>query len=102
MELFPAIDIRDGRAVRLQRGDFDRQTVYADDPLDAARVWVDAGARRLHVVDLDGAREGRPVALDHIRTIASQLNIPIQCGGGLRTLEDVSSALDGGAARVVL
>ncbi|MFL5819684.1 MAG: 1-(5-phosphoribosyl)-5-[(5-phosphoribosylamino)methylideneamino]imidazole-4-carboxamide isomerase [Solirubrobacteraceae bacterium] len=102
MELYPAIDIRHDRAVRLRRGRFDQQTVYASDPLDAARAWVEAGAGRLHVVDLDGAREGRPVALSHVRRIASQLGVPVQYGGGLRTLESVSAALDAGAARVVL
>lgn len=102
MELYPAIDIRDGRAVRLRRGRFDEQTVYAEDPLDAARAWVEGGARRLHVVDLDGAREGRPVALAHVARIASAFPVPVQCGGGLRTLEAISAALEAGAVRVVL
>ncbi|HEX2396549.1 MAG TPA: 1-(5-phosphoribosyl)-5-[(5-phosphoribosylamino)methylideneamino]imidazole-4-carboxamide isomerase [Solirubrobacteraceae bacterium] len=102
MDLYPAIDIQDGRAVRLRRGHFDRPTVYAPDPLDAARAWVEAGARRLHVVDLDGAREGRPVALSHVRRIASRLDVAVQYGGGLRTLESLSAALEAGAARVVL
>jgi phosphoribosylformimino-5-aminoimidazole carboxamide ribotide isomerase len=102
VQLYPAIDIREGRAVRLRRGRFDDETVYADDPLEAARGWVEAGARRLHVVDLDGAREGRPVALAHVERIASALEVPVQCGGGLRTLDAVSAALEAGAARVVL
>jgi phosphoribosylformimino-5-aminoimidazole carboxamide ribotide isomerase len=102
MQLYPAIDIRDGRAVRLRRGRFDHETVYADDPLEAARAWVEAGARRLHIVDLDGAREGRPVALGHVERIASALQVPVQCGGGLRTLDAVSAALEAGTARVVL
>jgi phosphoribosylformimino-5-aminoimidazole carboxamide ribotide isomerase len=102
VDLYPAIDIRDGRAVRLRQGRFEDQTVYADDPLEAARAWVDAGARRLHVVDLDGAREGRPLALEHIERIAGQLGVPVQCGGGLRELESIEAALAAGAVRVVL
>jgi phosphoribosylformimino-5-aminoimidazole carboxamide ribotide isomerase len=100
--LLPAIDIRDGQAVRLERGDFSRETVYAADPLEAARSFVEAGAHTLHVVDLDGAREGRPVNLEHLRRIAGELDVPIQYGGGLRTLVDVREALAAGAARVVL
>jgi len=100
--LLPAIDIRGGRAVRLQRGDFARETVYADDPLEAARSFVEAGARSLHVVDLDGAREGRPVNLAHLRRIATELTVPVEYGGGLRSLVDVREALAAGAARVVL
>ena len=102
MQLYPAIDIRDGRAVRLRRGRFDEETVYADDPLEAARAWVEAGARRLHVVDLDGAREGRPAALEQIERIAGELGVPVQCGGGLRSAEAIAAALEAGAARVVL
>ena len=67
MILLPAIDIRGGKAVRLRQGDFDQETVYNDDPLEAARSWADAGARFLHVIDLDGAREGKPQNLDHLR-----------------------------------
>jgi phosphoribosylformimino-5-aminoimidazole carboxamide ribotide isomerase len=100
--LLPAIDIRDGHAVRLERGDFDRETVYADDPLEAARSFVEAGAKSLHVVDLDGARAGAPVNLDHLRRITSELPVPVQYGGGLRSVVDVRAALAAGAARVVL
>jgi phosphoribosylformimino-5-aminoimidazole carboxamide ribotide isomerase len=102
MILLPAIDIRDGRAVRLERGDFDRETVYADDPLEAARSFVEAGAKSLHVVDLDGARAGEPRNLDHLRRIASELQVPVQYGGGLRSLVAVREALAAGASRVVL
>ena len=102
MELYPAIDIRAGRAVRLRHGRFDQQTVYADDPLEAARTWVEAGARRLHVVDLDGAREGRPVALHHVAAIASELDVPVQYGGGLRTVDAVRAAIEAGAERVIV
>jgi len=102
MILLPAIDIQGGRAVRLLRGDFADETVYADDPLEAARSFVDAGARFLHVVDLDGAREGRPVNLEHLRRISSELGVAVQYGGGLRDLGAVRSALAAGAERVVV
>jgi phosphoribosylformimino-5-aminoimidazole carboxamide ribotide isomerase len=100
--LLPAIDIRDGRAVRLERGDFDRETVYAADPLEAARSFVEAGARQLHVVDLDGARAGEPKNLEHLRRITTELAVPVQYGGGLRSLVAVRDALAAGAERVVL
>jgi phosphoribosylformimino-5-aminoimidazole carboxamide ribotide isomerase len=102
MILLPAIDIRDGRAVRLERGDFDRETVYSDDPLEAARSFVEAGAKQLHVVDLDGARAGEPRNLEHLRRIATELGVPVQYGGGLRSLVAVRDALAAGAERVVL
>jgi phosphoribosylformimino-5-aminoimidazole carboxamide ribotide isomerase len=100
--LLPAIDIRDGRAVRLRQGDFDDETVYADDPLEAARSFVDAGARFLHVVDLDGAREGEPVNLHHVERLASELPVPLELGGGLRSIASIRRALAAGADRVVL
>jgi phosphoribosylformimino-5-aminoimidazole carboxamide ribotide isomerase len=100
--LLPAIDIRGGQAVRLERGDFAKETVYDADPLDAARKWVEEGAQQLHVVDLDGAREGRPVNLDHLRRIARELDVPVQYGGGLRSFVAVRDALAAGAQRVVL
>jgi phosphoribosylformimino-5-aminoimidazole carboxamide ribotide isomerase len=100
--LLPAIDIADGRAVRLVQGDFDAETVYADSPLEAARAWVAAGARYLHVVDLDGARTGTPQNLHHVAAIAGQLGVPVQVGGGLRTIEAVRDAIAAGAARVIL
>ena len=102
MILFPAVDIKDGRAVRLRQGDFDDVTVYEDDPLGAARAWVEAGARFLHVVDLDGARAGAPQSLEHLERITSELEVPVQYGGGLRSLPAVRAALRAGATRVVL
>ena len=102
MILLPAIDILEGKAVRLARGDFEQRTVYDADPLDAARRWVDEGARALHVVDLDGARDGRPVNLEHVRRIAGEVGVPVQVGGGLRTSDSVRAVLEAGAARVVL
>jgi phosphoribosylformimino-5-aminoimidazole carboxamide ribotide isomerase len=102
MILIPAIDILDGRAVRLAKGSFEDKTVYDADPLEAARRWVAAGAQALHVVDLDGARSGAPANSDHIRRIASEVDVPVQAGGGLRTIEAIREVIDGGAARVVL
>ena len=102
MILLPAIDIRGGRAVRLEQGDFSKETVYAGDPLEAARSWVEAGARTLHVVDLDGAREGEPANLEHLQRITRELPVPVQYGGGLRSVVSVRRALAAGAERVVL
>lgn len=102
MILYPAIDIAEGRAVRLVQGDFDAETVYADSPLEAARAWVQAGARYLHVVDLDGARTGTPQNLHHLEAIAGELGVPVQVGGGLRSVEAVRDAIAAGASRVIL
>lgn len=102
MILYPAIDIRGGRAVRLVQGDYDRETAFDDHPVDAARRWVDQGARALHVVDLDGARSGHPRNLDLVEEIASAIHVPIQVGGGLRDADAVEAALATGAERVVL
>jgi phosphoribosylformimino-5-aminoimidazole carboxamide ribotide isomerase len=102
MILLPAIDILEGKAVRLAQGSFEQRTEYDADPLDAARRWVSEGARALHVVDLDGARSGEPVNLEHVRRIASEVDVPVQVGGGLRRIESVRAAIDAGAARVIL
>jgi phosphoribosylformimino-5-aminoimidazole carboxamide ribotide isomerase len=100
--LYPAIDIRDGHAVRLLRGDYEHETVYDADPVEAARRWAAQGARFLHVVDLDGARGGRPVNLSAVARIASAVQIPLQAGGGLRDAEAIDALLDAGAQRIVL
>ena len=102
MILLPAIDIRGGKAVRLARGDFDHETVYHADPVDAARRWVAAGARALHVVDLDGARAGEPVNLEHVRRISQAVDVPVQVGGGLRSIESVRQVVAAGATRVII
>ena len=102
MRLYPAIDILGGNAVRLVKGDFDAKKVYDEDPLSAARGWVDAGAEYLHVVDLDGAKQGEPVNLDQLRRIAADAGVPVQYGGGLRTARAVADALAAGAERVIL
>lgn len=102
MILYPAIDIQGGRAVRLVQGRFEDETVYRDDPLEAARDWVAAGAEQLHVVDLDGARSGEPKSLDHLERIAAATGVPVQYGGGLRTIAAVRAAFDAGAERAIL
>lgn len=102
MILYPAIDIYEGKAVRLVQGDFNAKTVYEDDPLEAARHWVAEGARFLHVVDLDGAKTGEPQNLKHLERITRELGVPVQTGGGLRSLPAVRDALRAGAERVIL
>lgn len=102
MILYPAIDIRGGRAVRLFQGNFARETVYDADPVEAARRWAAEGAQFLHVVDLDGAKAGEPSNLDAVRRIATAVSCPIQVGGGLRDAESVAAVLDAGAERVVI
>jgi phosphoribosylformimino-5-aminoimidazole carboxamide ribotide isomerase len=100
--LYPAIDIRGGQAVRLLQGDYERETAYDADPVDAATRWAEEGAEFLHVVDLDGAKAGEPRNLDAVRRIAAAVPCPIQVGGGLRDLESVTAVLEAGAARVVI
>lgn len=102
MILYPAIDIRGGQAVRLLQGDYERETAYDADPVDAATRWAGEGAEFLHVVDLDGAKAGEPRNLDAVRRIAAAVECPIQVGGGLRDPESVAAILDAGAARVVI
>ena len=102
MILYPAIDIRGGRAVRLIQGDYERETAYDDDPVVAAKRWADGGARWLHVVDLDGAKAGEPVNLGQVRRIVASVGIPIQLGGGLRDSKKVEEAISSGVERVVL
>jgi phosphoribosylformimino-5-aminoimidazole carboxamide ribotide isomerase len=102
VNLYPAIDILGGNAVRLVRGDFDAKKVYDQDPLSAARAFAEDGASYLHVVDLDGAKRGEPVNLGHLWLIAGELGLPVQYGGGLRTAAAVDAALAAGAARVIL
>lgn len=102
LTLYPAIDIRGGSAVRLLQGDYDRETTYDADPLDAALRWVEGGAEILHVVDLDGARGGAPVNLDAVARIAAGCGVPVQVGGGIRDAEAVEAVLGTGARRAVL
>lgn len=102
MILLPAIDILEGKAVRLARGEFDAKTVYDEDPVQAALRWVQAGARTLHIVDLDGARSGAPANLEHVARIAQAVDVPVQVGGGLRNTAALEATVQAGAARVVL
>jgi phosphoribosylformimino-5-aminoimidazole carboxamide ribotide isomerase len=100
--LYPAIDIRGGKAVRLTQGDYARETAYDADPAEAARRWAGEGAEFLHVVDLDAAKAGEPRNLAAVERIASAVSCPIQVGGGLRSEESVEAVLAAGAARVVI
>lgn len=102
MEVIPAIDLRAGRCVRLYQGDYGRETVYAQDPVAVALEWQRQGATRLHVVDLDGAAQGRPANLGAINAILGQLIIPAQVGGGVRDAVTADTLLAAGAGRVVL
>ncbi|HEY5529093.1 MAG TPA: 1-(5-phosphoribosyl)-5-[(5-phosphoribosylamino)methylideneamino]imidazole-4-carboxamide isomerase [Thermoleophilia bacterium] len=102
MRLFPAIDIQGGRCVRLRRGDFTDETVFGDDPVAMAQRWVEEGARYLHVVDLDGARDGEPRHFDLVRRIAEAVPVPVQVGGGVRSLSALSSFATSPVARVIL
>lgn len=102
MTIIPAIDVRGGRCVRLVQGRFDAETVYGDDPAAMAVRWAAEGARRLHVVDLDGAVEGEPRNAAAITAIVKAVALPVQVGGGLRDRKTIEAYLDAGAARVVL
>ncbi|SFL79414.1 1-(5-phosphoribosyl)-5-[(5-phosphoribosylamino)methylideneamino]imidazole-4-carboxamide isomerase [Pelosinus propionicus] len=102
MIVFPAIDIRNGKCVRLTEGRFDKETIFADNPLDMAVQWVNQGAEYLHLVDLDGALAGRPVNLDVIANIIKNVRIPVQLGGGIRNLDTIAQFLEVGVARVIL
>ena len=102
MEVIPSIDLKSGRCVRLYQGDYQRETVYSEDPVSVALTWQDQGAQRLHLVDLDGAAQGRLVNLEHIAEIIERLSIPVQVGGGIRSLETAENLLSAGAARVVI
>jgi phosphoribosylformimino-5-aminoimidazole carboxamide ribotide isomerase len=102
MDLYPAIDLRGGRAVRLYQGDYDRETVYNDDPVAQAVAFAAEGAQWIHVVDLDAARSGRAVNRDVIADIARAVDVPVQTGGGIRDEDSAIELLDAGVARVVL
>jgi len=102
MILFPAIDIRGGKCVRLSEGRFDRETIFSDSPVDMARRWQSEGAEYLHVVDLDGARAGFPSNLDTVKSIVAAVDMPVQLGGGIRTLQTINEVLEAGVQRVIL
>lgn len=102
MLILPAIDVRGGRCVRLRQGDYAQETVFADDPATMARQWVEQGAENLHLVDLDGAREGHPVNAEAIQAILQSCEVPCQLGGGLREDSHVEEVLSWGVSRVIL
>jgi len=102
MEILPAIDLRGGKCVRLLQGDYDRETVFSDDPPAMARHWESLGATRLHVVDLDGAKEGAPRNLAVVRDICAAVSIPVQLGGGMRDVSIARQALGAGVDRVIV
>ena len=102
MQIWPAIDICGGKCVRLRQGDFERETVFGDDPLAMAKRWVAAGATRLHLVDLDGARDGQGTNHELIQQIANQSGVPCQLGGGIRDEGTIQKLLDSGLTQLVI
>lgn len=102
MQIYPAIDIKNGQCVRLRQGSFEDVTVYGDDPIKMAEEWVKQGATYLHIVDLDGAKEGNGVNSAAIQIITARYNIPVQTGGGIRTMRDIENSLNLGVSRVIL
>ena len=102
MQIWPAIDLRGGNCVRLMQGDYERETVFGEDPAAMARHWVSQGADRLHLVDLDGARDGQPANLESIRAILSAVDVPCQLGGGIRDAETISQLIELGLSRLVI
>lgn len=102
MIIYPAIDIKEGKCVRLQMGKYDKVTVYSDDPVHTALRWKFAGAENIHIVDLDGARSGMPVNADLIKKIAQTCGMKVQAGGGIRTMESIREILGAGISRVVI
>ena len=102
MQIYPAIDLRDGKCVRLKQGDYAQETVFGADPAAMAQRWVSEGATYLHLVDLDGAKEGRPINGRSVRAIIKACGVPCQLGGGLRTEDDIKDALSWGVARVIV
>lgn len=101
MQVIPAIDLRGGKCVRLFQGDYERETVFGDDPAAAARRWIEAGAGRLHVVDLDGARDGVRANMPAVEAILAAATVPVQLGGGIRTAESAIELLGRGVDRVI-
>ncbi len=102
MFIYPAIDLLNGRCVRLRQGDYSQETVFSDDPTSVARRWVELGADRIHVVDLDGAKAGKPINGEVVRAIVQTANVPVQLGGGIRTDADLAAVFDWGVRWAVL
>ena len=102
MDFYPAIDLRDGRCVRLHQGDYDQETIYSDDPVTQALAFAEAGAQWIHVVDLDAARSGLPENREVVAAIANAVDVPVQTGGGVRSIEAAHALFDAGVERVVI
>ena len=102
MKIFPAIDIKDKKSVRLIKGDFEKQTDYQKPPIDQARIYRDHGFKNLHIVDLDGALSGNPVNLNIIQEIVGKYNLKVEVGGGVRSLDSIKKYVDSGAEKVIL
>jgi len=102
MEVIPAIDIRDGKCVRLTQGQYDQETVFADDPVKVAKKWQDLGATRLHIVDLDGAKNGEQINSQLLYEILHSVEIPVQCGGGIRDFMTLKSVIENGVDRAII
>jgi len=102
MEIIPAIDLRNGKCVRLYQGDYGKETIFSDDPISVALRWQSEGARRLHIVDLDGAAQGKPGNLDTIEDIVTAIDIPVQVGGGIRSIETIEQLFATGVERAIL
>lgn len=100
--LYPAIDMRNGKCVRLMQGDYEQETIYGDSPFDMAKQFADQGAEWIHMVDLDGAKDGKKINHEHVLRVAKELSAKVQIGGGIRSMEDVSYYLDAGVDRVIL
>lgn len=102
MIIFPAVDIRNGKCVRLLKGDFNKETVYGDNPVEMALNWESQGAKYLHIVDLDGARTGLPKNFEIIKKIIKSLKIPVQVGGGIRSVDTAREVINAGAERIII
>lgn len=102
MQVIPAIDLRGGKCVRLRQGDYDQETVFGDDPAAMAARWEEQGAGRIHLVDLDGAKAGRPINVEAVRAILGRVNVPCQLGGGVRDAATIAAWLDAGVERVIV
>ena len=102
MIIFPAIDIKDGRCVRLTQGKFDQVRIYNDNPAEVARLWESMGAQYIHLVDLDGAKDGSPASRDMVKSVIDAVDIPVQVGGGIRSLERADQLIELGARRIIL
>ena len=102
MEIIPAVDIKDGKCVRLTQGDYNQEKIYNESPIAAAKYWIEQGAKRLHLVDLNGAKDGKTVNFSVIKEIAEEIDLPIQLGGGIRSFEDMKNYFKIGIDRLIV